>query len=63
MSDDQTLTASRKRAAHPAFVSTFSVGALEARLPFRFPVPEGVPPSPKRHYRSAYRYLGDADLV
>ena len=63
MSDEPTLTASRKRAAHPAFVSTFSVGALAARLPFRFPVPEGVPPSPKRHYRSAYRYLGDADLA
>ena len=63
MSDEPTLSASRKRAAHPAFVSTFSVGALAARLPFRFPVPEGVPPSPKRHYRSAYRYLGSADLA
>jgi hypothetical protein len=63
MSDEPTLTASRKRAAHPAFVSTFSLGALEARLPFRFPVPEGVPPSPKRRYRSMYRYLNHADLA
>jgi hypothetical protein len=63
MSDDPTPSASRKRAAHPAFVSTFSVGALEGCLPFRFPVPEGVPPSPKRHYRSAYRYLGNAGLA
>jgi hypothetical protein len=63
MSDEPILSASRKRAAHPAFVSTFSVGALAARLPFRFPVPEGVPPSPKRRYRSAYRYLGHADLA
>ncbi len=63
MSDEQTLTASRKRAVHPAFVPTFSVGALEARLPFRFHVPGGMPPSPKRRYRSAYHYLGSADLV
>jgi hypothetical protein len=63
MSDEPILTASRKRAAHPAFVSTFSLGTLEARLPFRFPVPEGVPPSPKQRYRSAYHYLGAADLA
>lgn len=29
----------------------------------RFPVPETVPPSPKRHYRSEYCYLGYADLA
>jgi hypothetical protein len=63
MSDEPTLSASRKRAAHPAFVSTFSLRALEACLPFRFSVPEGVPPSPKRHYRSAYRYRGYAELA
>ena len=63
MSDEPILSASRKRAVHPAFVSTFSVGALAAQLPFRLPVPEGVRPSPKRHYRSAYRYRGDADLA
>jgi len=63
MSTKQQLMASRKRAAHPDFVSTFSLDALQARLPFRFPVPAGVPPSPKRHYRSGYRYLGYADLA
>ncbi|MBS1252248.1 MAG: hypothetical protein MAG451_01286 [Anaerolineales bacterium] len=46
------LTATQKRAAHPDFVLTFSVEALGDRLPFPFPVPQDVPPSPKRHYRS-----------
>jgi len=63
MSTQQQLSASRKRAAHPEFVPTFSLGALRARLPLRFPVPGGVPPSPKRHYRSEYHYLGYADLA
>jgi hypothetical protein len=62
-SEKQALTASRKRAAQPAFVSTFSLGALQERLPLGFPVLEGVPPSPKRHYRSEYCYLGYADLA
>lgn len=57
------LTASRKRALHPEFVSTFSVDALRDRLPLRLPVPEDTPPSAKRHYRSAYRYLGYDDLL
>lgn len=59
----QELIASRKRAAQPDFVPTFSLSALQERLPFRFPVPEDVPPSPKRRYRSEYRYLGYADLA
>jgi hypothetical protein len=63
MSAEQQLIASRKRAAHPDFVPTFSLDALQERLPFRFPVPEGVLPSPKRHYRSGYRYLGYEDLA
>jgi len=64
MSDNGVdLTASRKRAAHPDFVPTFSLEALRARLPLRLSVPDGTPPSPKRHYRSAYRYLGYEDLT
>jgi hypothetical protein len=63
MSENQELIARRKRAAHPEFVSTFSREALQARLPLCFPVPETVPPSPKRHYRSEYHYLGYADLA
>jgi hypothetical protein len=52
---DTQLTASEKRAAHPDFIKTFSLEALRDRLPFRFPVPEGLLPSPKGHYRSQYR--------
>jgi hypothetical protein len=63
MSDNSELTASQKRAAHPDFVKTFSLEALRGRLPFLFPVPEGLPPSPKPHYRSQYRYLGPEDLA
>jgi hypothetical protein len=63
MMGKQGLIASRKRAAHPDFVPTLSLGALRGRLPFRFPVPAGVLPSPKRRYRSEYRYLGYEDLA
>ena len=52
------LAAQHKRAAHPDFVQTFSFQALRDRLPFLFPVPQQVPPCPKRRYRSAYCYLG-----
>lgn len=62
MSNTQ-LTASQKRAAHPHFVKTFGLLALKDRLPFRFPVPEDGPLSPKRRYRSQYRYLGYHDLL
>lgn len=66
MSDKEPgLTASRKRMAHPDFVSTFSlIGSdLCDHLPLRLPVPDNTPPSPKRHYRSEYRYLGYDDLL
>jgi hypothetical protein len=63
MNESQELIASRKRAAHPEFVSTFSLGALREHLPLRLAVPEGVLPSVKRRYRSAYRYLGYEDLA
>jgi hypothetical protein len=63
MTEQQALIASRKRAAHPDFVPTFSLDALRARLPLRFAGPQGVLPSGKRRYRSAYRYLGYADLA
>jgi hypothetical protein len=62
MTDNQVLIASRKRAAHPNFVPTFSLDALCSQLPFRFPVPQDVPPSPKPRYRSEYCYLGYDDL-
>lgn len=62
-SPNTDLTATHKRAAHPAFVPTFAIQVLGNRLPFRFPVPADVPPSPKRHYRSHYGYLGFQDLT
>jgi hypothetical protein len=63
MTNNQALIASRKRAARPDFAPTFSLDALRGQLPFRFPVPQGVPPSPKPRYRSEYRYLGCEDLA
>jgi len=64
MSENTSVqTASQKRAANPDFVTTFSLDALRERLPFRFPVPEDVPPSPKRQYRSQYHYLGYEELA
>ncbi len=56
-------TAIQKRAHHPDFIPTFSLEALRSRLPLRFPVPEGTPPSPKTRYRSSYWYLGPDDLT
>lgn len=63
MSPPTDPSAIQKRAPHPAFVTTFSHAALRDRLPLSFPVPEALPPSPKRQYRSWYRYLGAADLA
>jgi len=64
MSDTPSeLTASKKRAAHPDFVKTFSLAAIRDQLPLRVVVPAGTPSSPKRHYRSEYRYLGYEELA
>jgi hypothetical protein len=64
MSDKASeMTASQKRAAHPDFVRTFSLTAIRSRLPIRLVAPKSTPPSPKRHYRSEYHYLGFEDLV
>lgn len=64
MSDqDPPLTAAQKRAAHPEFLPTFSLPAIQDQLPFCYPVPEGIAPSPKRQYRSNYRYLGWQELA
>jgi hypothetical protein len=63
MSAAQQLIASRKRAAHPDFVPTFGLDALRTGLPLGCAGPQGVLPSGKRRYRSAYRYLADADFA
>lgn len=63
MSTSQTLTAEQKRALHSDFIPTFSLAALRSRLPLRFPIPAGTPPSPKTHYRSQYTYPGPDALA
>lgn len=63
MSENTELTASQKRAANPDFIKTFELSALKDRLPFPFPVPQDLLPSPKGRYRSRYRYLGYEDLL
>jgi hypothetical protein len=58
MSRSQPLSASQKRAEHPSALAAFDLLHLKQHLPLVFaPLPE-LPPSPKPHYRSAYRYLG-----
>jgi hypothetical protein len=56
-------TAEHKRAHNEAFATTFSLDVLRDRLPLPFPVTDDVAVSPKRRYRSAYRYLGCDDLA
>jgi hypothetical protein len=55
-------SASVARAQNPAFVQACSFARLRAKLPLQWPTPPGVPPSPKRSYRSHYVYLGGDDL-
>jgi len=57
------LTASGQRCQDPTFVASLSFPSLSAKLPLSLPVPTDIPPSPKRHYRSQYAYLGYGDIV
>ncbi len=59
---DDTQTATRKRAAHPLFVVTWSLEALRPKLPLRFVGDARLPLPPKLRYRSEYRYLGSEVL-
>ena len=59
---DPRLTAAQARAKDTLFVSQCSLDALRDRLPFLWPVPDDVPPSPKTSYRSHYVYRGWEDL-
>lgn len=52
------VSAAKKRAAEPLLVVLFAVRNLIGQLPLLFPVDPKLPPSPKLHYRSHYRYLG-----
>jgi hypothetical protein len=62
MSADKKLTAVKKRAQNPGALESFTLVALQQKLPLVFPRNPGLPPSPKPHHRSAYRYLGFNDL-
>ena len=55
-------TAIQKRANNRTALDRFYLGQLWRRLPLTFPVDPDIPPSPKRRYRSHYRYLGPGPL-
>lgn len=55
-------TAIQKRAAQPKALSRFDYRRLRRQLPLRLTPDPATPPSPKRRYRSAYRYLGHKAL-
>jgi hypothetical protein len=50
------LSPAEARAHDPVFVRDCSLQGLRERLPLCWPTPPGVPPSPKRTYRSHYVY-------
>lgn len=54
--------APQTRAQEKAFVQQCSFAGLRTRLPLRWPRPPGVPDSPKKKYRSYYRYQGHDGL-
>ena len=57
-----TLSPTQTRAQDTDFVACCSFAALRQRLPFLWPAPDDVLPSPKRSYRSCYVYGGYEDL-
>jgi len=50
------------RSQDPIFVHNCKISALQERLPLDWPRPADTPPSPKKSYRSSYRYLGWEEL-
>ena len=62
MSAAKKPTAIEKRAQNPKALAPFALHNLKQKLPLGFPRDPDLPPSPKPRYRSAYRYLGFADL-
>jgi hypothetical protein len=62
MSAVERPTAIEKRAQNPEALTPFALDNLKQNLPLVFPRDASLPPSPKPRYRSAYRYLGFADL-
>jgi hypothetical protein len=62
MSADKKLTAIQKRAQNVEALAPFTLDNLKYELPLVFPRDPDLRPSPKPHYRSAYRHLGFDDL-
>ena len=62
MMTSKKLTAIQKRAQNAEALAPFTLDHLKRELPLVFPRDPDLPPSPKPHYRSAYRYLGFGDL-
>jgi hypothetical protein len=59
---DLEISAIEARAQDVAFVTQCSLAGLRDQLPLLWPVPDDLPPSPKRSYRSHYVYHGWEDL-
>lgn len=55
-------SAAETRAQDEAFVQQCSFAGLRSQLPLHWPMPPGIPDSPKKKYRSHYVYLGFDDL-
>lgn len=62
MSAGEGLTAIKKRVHNREMLLLFDLEAFERRLPLVFPCDPALPASPKRRYRSDYRYRGIEDL-
>lgn len=58
MKKQKKLSAIQKRAAQPEALSRFSWPRLQRMVPLTFSHDPAISPSPKPHYRSAYRYQG-----
>lgn len=56
------VSAVEARAQDSLFVGHCSLSGLQGQLPLLWPTPPGVPPCPKKSYRSHYQYLGCEDL-
>jgi len=54
--DKAKVSSQQARAQDSAFVQQCSLTQLRRQLPLRWPTPVGLPGSPKKRYRSAYRY-------
>ena len=55
-------TPEQSRAQDSVFVSQCSLLGLQKSLPLQWPVPAELPASPKKSYRSAYRYPWQAEV-